>query len=455
MRDFSQMNGCEQPPTGRKPCLPLARGLRGLWIFTIAGMMTLPAFSQTLRLGPMDILLTGSVELSYDSNVDGVYPEEEDPILQAGDFFWVPGLKLQTQQVPFFRNSTFGLSGGISYQDYLKRSDLDTELYNISLDFNTVLPRLTLGGGVSSEYSVDSSKDQYVPGGVTRDPKLTQSANALITWIWSKLRLEASGNYIMERHDYVEYQIGDNDETDVVLAAYLDIFTWGSLFYAWENDVTTYTKTDAETDETTKNIGFQGAIPLTWLAHPKISYSLGIESKDDTTDEEKNGTWEPSHKIRAEDDLQLAKTLTLAGYIQWENKVYDDDVGFTYGLRLEQLLGARARHALIFTQEPRSTLGSTTDTETTTYTYDFSISDLFIYNLSMGFGATYDESTPLAGDGITEDTTTLNFRLVHNRQINRQLSRILSYKYSNERSNFHKDGPKEEHLLTYGFSYNF
>ncbi len=457
MCHLSQTNGCRLPPTKRKYELPSGGAVRWLWVCVLSGgLFTTSALAQTLRLGPMDIMLTGSLELSYSSNVDGAYPEEEDPVLKKDDFYLMPGLKFNTQQIPFFRNSTLSLAGGIAYQDYYDRDDLDTQLYSLLINFNTVLPRMTLGGAAGTDYSIDSSEDEYVPGGVSRDPKLTHKVNLFGAWSMRKLRLEAHADYTMERHDYEEYQIGDQDETGVFAGVYLDVFTWGSLYYSWEETLTTFTQTDEETDVITKNFGFQGAIPLTWLAHPQIYYTLGIQSEDDSSSEEKSGTWEPEHTIRAEDALKIAKTITLSGYVEWANKVYDDDVGFTYALLLEQLLGPRAKHSLNFKQEPRSTLGSTTDTETTTFTYNFSIKDLLIHNLNMGFGAVYEESTPLdESDTVTEKTKSMNIGLAHNRQISRQLSRILSYQYTWETSNFHDDGAKEEHLITYGLNYEF
>jgi len=340
----------------------------------------------------------------------------------------------------------------------VERSDLDTELYNLQMIFNTVLPRMTLGGSVGTDYSIDNSADAYVPGGITRDPTLTQNANLVGSWSMRKLRLEAHGGYTMERHDYAEYQSGDNDEASIFAGIYLDLFTWGSLYYSWERVDTSYVQTGVEDVEITREMGLTGAIPLNILRRPKITYSLGFEYKDEEADnpEALDGTWEPKHTIRAEDSFQLSKAITLSGYVQWENEVYVNDVGFTYALLLEQLLGQRARHSLSFEQEPRPTLGSTTDTETTTYAYNFNIKDLFIYNLSMGFMASHEESTPLTGAGaLTEITKKLALNLAHNRQISRQLSRIISCGYTWETSNFHEDGAKQELLITYGLNYDF
>jgi len=458
MCDFSQKPGPEQLPTRRKPLLPFG-GARWLWVSAvITGVLATSGFAQTLRLGPMDITLAGTLEVAYDSNAEDIYPEEEIPNLQMGDFYWMPGLRLSSKSVPFFHNGTFNLAGGIAYQDYFVRNDLDTELYNAIINFQAAFMRFKVGGLVGTDYSVDGSLDEFVPGGVSRDPTLTHTANAFINWQWRKLRLETSADYTMERHDSIKYQAGDNDETTLFGAMYLDLFSWGSLYYSWEQVVTTYVQTNRETTEITKEMGLTGGIPLDVFPHPHITYSLGFEYRDEEADnpEALDGTWEPKHTIRAEDSFHLSKTITLSGYAQWENIVYEDDIGFTYAIFLTQLLGTRAQHSLSFEQEPRPTFGSTTDTETTTYGYNFGIKDLFIHHLSLSFAANYEESTPLGpGDAETENTTRLDFGLNHTRQLSRQLSRVIAYVYSYENSNFHHDGAKQKHLLTYGFTYVF
>ena len=56
---------------------------------------------------------------------------------------------------------------------------------------------------------------------------------------------------------------------------------------------------------------------------------------------------------------------------------------------------------------------------------------------------------------VTEETTTLLFGLNHSRKLSRSLSRIIAYNYTWEKSNFHEQGPKEDHLLTYRLTYDF
>jgi hypothetical protein len=49
----------------------------------------------------------------------------------------------------------------------------------------------------------------------------------------------------------------------------------------------------------------------------------------------------------------------------------------------------------------------------------------------------------------------MDVSLGHSRQLSRRLSRTLAYTYSWENSNFHDDGAKEEHVVTYGLDYQF
>ena len=415
------------------------------------------AQAQILRLGPFQFSATATCEFGYDSNAEDVYPEEVDPNYPEGDFYWMPGLQISSQPVTTAGRTVMNLAASVAYQDYFKRNDLDTTLYNVSLNLQAVHPRLTFTGLLSSEYTADGAKDTYVPGGATYDPMFSHNANFGALWNYRKVRLEAIVDFLQERHDKEEYKIGDKDELTYTASAYWDVFTWGSLFYTWEKKLTTLTETDEETDETTQTFGVTGAIPVEILRRPQLSYSFGISYEDETIDPgEREKRWEPTHTVTAMDEFQLSKALRLSASATWEKSMDEDEVTFIYNVMLEQLLGPRARHAVTFSQEPRSTLGSNSETETTTYAYDFSIRDLFVYNLMFVAGVTYEESTPLGDDAAeTEKTTTWTFGLTHNRQFSRKLSRILAYTYSSEDSNFHTEGPMEKHLITYSLNYVF
>lgn len=464
MREFPQTNGRRHRPAGWKPPRPPGGSLRLAWIAAAAWLLLAQAgAAQTLRLGLFDLFILGRALVAYDSNVDDAYPEEENPDLQKGDFYWMPGLSIRSQPVAMSPRTTFNFAAGYDYMDYFVRNDLDTEVYNASLNVQAVLPRLTLGGLVSTEYSIDASEDEYVPGGATRDPMRTDVASAFVNWNYRKVRVDTQASFTRERHDYAKYQIDDQDETSLIASAYLDLFSWGSLYYTWENTVTTLVlpEPDEETDETIRTFGLTGALPLSLLRRPQVSYSFGFsqeteQNETDGEDEEDEETWEPTHTLTVSDEFQLSKTVHLSASATWLNTVVDDEVSFLYNIDLTQQLGASAEHSLTFVQEPRSTFGSNTDTETTTCGYTFNVKDLFIYNLSLSFGATYALDTPLdVEEAITEKTTTMSLGLNHVRQLTRQLARILSYTYTYEDSNFHDYGPNQKHLLTYGFTYDF
>ena len=466
MREFPQTNGRRHRPAGWKPPRPPGGGLRLAWIAAAAWLLLAQAgAAQTLRLGLFDLFVLGRALVAYDSNVDGSYPEEEKQDLQKGDFYWMPGLSIRSKPVAMSPRTTFNLSAGYDYMDYFVRNDLDTEVYNASINFQTVLPWLTLGGLAGTEYSIEASEDEYVPGGAVRDPMRTDTASAFANFNYRKVRMEATTSLTRDRHDYEENRADDQDETKVTASAYLDLFSWGSLYYTWENTVTAFVlpDPDEETDETTRTFGLTGAIPFTLLRRPQVSYSFGFSQETEQketngNEEEDEETWEPTHTLTVSDEFQLSKAVHLSASATWENTAVDNDeeVTFLYNINLSQQLGARAEHSLLFTQEPRSTFESNADTETTTYGYTLGVKDLFIYNLSFTFGATYVLDTPLGvEDAITEKTTTMSLGLNHARQLTRQLARILNYTYTYEDSNFHDYGPNQKHLLTYGFTYDF
>ena len=436
---------------------------RGLYLAGIAvavwGLSLPAAFAQILRLGSFDLFMTASMDVAYDSNVDDVYPEEEEPGYPTADFYWMPGMSIHSKSAGMSPHTAFDLGADFAYQDYFERNDLDTEIYNFNASFQSFFPRLKLSGLAGTEYSTESEKDEYRPGGAVRDPMRTDTANLSANFNYRKFRAETHWDLTRERHANEVDREGDNDETILFWGAYLDLFTWGSLFYSWENTVTTLILEDETTDETVETFGLEGAIPVNILRHPKITYSFGFSYEDETTtteDSDNEKTWEPVHTITVSDEFQLSKTVQLSASATWENSPADDDVSFIYEAQLEQQLGESARHSVMFSREPESTFGSTAETETTTYGYLYSINDLFLYHLSMNFAATYEESTTL-GEAVaeTEKTTTFDFGLSHTRQLSRRLARVISYAYTWENSNFHNDGPNEKHLLTYGFTFAF
>ncbi len=467
-RDHMTKRPCGQPGwAGAGLCAALALAALLLW----PG----PGRAQSMRVGNLDLTLVGTLSLAYDSNVDDVYPEEETPGMIKGDFYLMPSLSIQSQTLTMWPRITFNVAGMIGYEDYFRRNDLDTEVYNLVLNFQTVHPRLTLGGMASVDYSVEGIEDQYVPGGTSRDPVLTWEANAFANWNYRKLRLEFSEDYSREMHRFEQYQAGDQEEITTTASIFLDLFRWGSIFYTWERVVTTQLQSEEETTEITQTFGIDGSIPVDILRRPKITYQFGFSYEDEQVDQtagREDPTWEPTHTITVMDEFDLSKTIHLSLSATWEdtwessspdfalpgqNKDDDDDeVTFEYNIVLTQLLGPRAQHSLTFSQEPEATFGSNTDTESTTYGYDFSLRDLVVYGLDFHFSALYELETPLGvPNAETEKTTTLTTGLTHMRQLSRKLSRSLSYEYTWENSNFHDNGANEKHLVMYTLIYAF
>lgn len=450
------MDGLRSPAGGARgwPAVGGAQRLgiaAGIWL--ALGSL---GFAQTFRAGPFDFTVKGTADLGYESNVDSAYPEDEDPLYDKSDFYWMPGLALQSSAARIRPNTTFNLAGTCEYQDYFKRNDKDSELYDFSADFRTVFPRLTLHGNGIATRTADAEQDAYRPGGSVRDPMQTVEGSFSANWNFKKLRLEGDFDYSQERHDKEIYQTDDQDETVVSAGAYLDLFTWGSMFYTWKNDVITYQKVDKETDETTQNAGFSGTVPK--IVHPHLTYSVGAEHKDSKTngEQDEEPKWEPTYSVGAQDSLAFTKTVLLSASADWENKVEDDEVTFRYDAELSQQLTPSLRHAATYSREPQDTFGSNADTETTTFGYAFDAKDVIIRGLGASFSATYKLEKPLdEEDAETEKTTTYNASVTHVRQISKRLSRSLTYAYSWENSNLHHDGAKEEHLAIYGFTYDF
>ncbi len=459
MRNRFQINASAlQRPAPRMPRRFRNRG----WALLGAGLACSwagLAGAQTLRLGPFDMTLAGRVDFAYDSNVDGSYPAEARDDVVQDDFYWMPSLTLQSSSVAMQPSTTMSLSSGIAYQDYLRRNELDTMLYFAGVNIQRSHPRLTLSGVGRIDYSVDSMEDQYRPGGITRDPTLTQTANGAAVWNYRRLSLNAGANFTRERHDFEEYQIADKDETSYQAGARFAAFSWGSLFYTWERTMTTMIMTGEETDDTSESFGVSGAIPLELLRRPQVTYSFGYSREQKVTEDSTDDTgWEMTHTVTVSDQIEFSKTTRLTGTASWVNDVTPDDedqITFQYNLNLSQQLGPRAQHALTFTHEPRPTFGSTVDTETRTYGYSLGIRDVFVYGLTFSYGVTYDESTPLTRGSLTEKTLSHNTGLSHSRQFSRKLSRTLSYQYTWEDSNFQSGDPMEKHLVVYGLSYVF
>lgn len=420
--------------------------------------------AQILRLGPFDIFSSVHTEIAYDSNVEDSYPDELEEGLKNEDFYVLGKLSANTAAA-LRPNARVTLSGGFGYQKYFERDDMDSPLYNAAATLNVVLPPMfTLNANASVAYTSDSAdeegvtrNDVYYPGGKRRDPELTVDLGTALQWHWRQLRAEGRVTWAREAYDNEASKEGDNDETTYFAAAYWDVFTWGSVYYSWERTETIHPNIDGEDEtEVKKNFGLSGAIPLSWIPHPHFTYSIGIESEESDTDSEKDATWEPTHTITAEDSFQINKSLRLSGSATWERAIYDDEITFEYNISLAHTWGSHITQTLNFTQEPKRTFASNSDTKTTTYGYDLGIRDFFLRGLSAGFNASYEISEPLeTDDPEIEYTTTLSASIAHSKQFSKRLTRTLSYTYTWEHSNFHEDDAQVKHLVVYGYDYVF
>lgn len=403
------------------------------------------------KLGGFVFTLAPSVTLAYDSNVDDAYPEEVVPGWQKDDFYWQPAISLNAAPVRLNPATTLTLGGTLTYMDYFKRNDLDTETYNGNVAFTSDSQFITLMGSATVDYSIEGNQDEYRPGGVSRDPTRTDTLVGGVEWHWQKWRANWNGTFTRERHDEEEYKEGDNDEYDWIAGIYLDFLSWATLFYTYEWDKTiNLVPEEDETIEKTDTFG----LTLTYSRHPQITYTLGLErTKNEPKAEDEKG-WEPTHTISVADSFDLTKYTHFTGSATWEDTVEDDEVTFEYTLSLVQELTERISHNISWTQEPESTFGSNSDTESTTLAYTLSMSDFLLKGMGASGGVTYEKETPLEDkDAVSEYTTTINFSLSHSRVLSRRLSRTLSYTYTWENSNFHTEGANEKHLVMYVLNY--
>ncbi|MDR0994379.1 MAG: hypothetical protein LBN38_07450 [Verrucomicrobiota bacterium] len=438
---------------------PLGGRRRSGWtwggsLLLILGIST-AVHAQSFRLGTWDVTMSAGVDLVYDSNVDEAYPDEQVAGYRKDDFLWIPRLSLSTKPMVLGPGTTLSVVGNLSYEDYFRRNDLDVELYNLTANFQSMMPRVTFGGYAMMQYDVENEMDDtYYPGGRSRDPYSTYEGNLFFNWNFNRLRVETYITYTRERHDNEQYKPDDQDEVDWFAGVYLDLFSWGSLYYSYERDITTFAQNDVEEKEITKEFGLTGTLPLTWIRHPQITYTFGLKSED--KDDAEGATWEPNHVITLADELQLSRSLLFSGTATWENEVADDEVGFTFTFSLEHQISPRVHQSLSFEQEPESTFGSNKDTKLTAYVYQLGIRDLFIPRLNFNGSMEYKEEEPLGVENPrTEYTPLLTIQFMHDRLLSRRLSRTLSYIYTWEGSNFHEEGANERHLITYGLNYQF
>lgn len=456
----SSLSGPVQSPGLRRTCMPrrLSRAVAVLLCAVLLLLAPVEAFAGPVRVGGLEVQPTANLTLGYDSNVDGAYPEDETPNYRKDDFYVKPGVTLRFAPIRLPPSTTVTLNGSWAYEDYFKRNDLDTDVYNLSAGFDTVMTYLTLNGSFVASRQTDHSQDEtYYPGGTSRDPNNTIDAAINANFALRKFRFTASQTYSREVHDLKEYKEGNQQEWSTTLSAYYDFLTWASFFYSWNRDETELLEVDEDnTVDTTEDFGISGVIPTSILRRPAVTWSIGGTREKSNTDTE-DPRWEFTYNLGVSDTIQLDKCLTLSYNVSWdsEDNKDEDEVGFTYGINLTHLWGPHITQTFGYTREPVDTFGSTTDTDTTTFSYALSIANFFLKGLSAGYSISYEISDPLEGDSPTEYTTTQSVNLSHSRVLSKHLSRTISYVYQWENTNAHHDGPMQEHTIEYLLNYVF
>jgi hypothetical protein len=121
----SKSNGARQliiSRTGSPVCLRPGAGAR----IAVAALLLLPctvARAQFIRIGPFDFGATAKLEGIYTTNVDGVRPSSATKEMK--DYYATASFDL-TSSMTLFRNSTIGLSTGLTIEKHARRKDLDT-----------------------------------------------------------------------------------------------------------------------------------------------------------------------------------------------------------------------------------------------------------------------------------------------------------------------------------------
>ena len=129
MRNSPQANGRKSiPARPARKRLAKAR-VRLAWACVALFFFPQFVFAQSFRLGMVDWNLRAKTELAYDSNVDDVYPEDEDAYRETSDFYWMPELTLRSVPWVTAPRTTYNLDAGIAYQHYLPRDPPHPALY--------------------------------------------------------------------------------------------------------------------------------------------------------------------------------------------------------------------------------------------------------------------------------------------------------------------------------------
>ena len=411
------------------------------------------AGAQFLRLGPFDFAASSSLDLIYTTNVDDVRPSDADKEME--DYYFTVSLDL-TSQADISSNTRVQLDTGIAIEKHFVRDDLDNSESPFGrgrISTFTEFGHYQFTTFASYERDYEKELDEFRPSGTetSRDVHDDFDYGAGLRWQREPFTLSADYEVNSERHDDPEFQAGDKDEISWTYMAAWQFAQNMSLRYEVEKTKTILVNSPGEDEgyDNTETIALDATLKL--IKRPQVTYSLGLE-KEDT--DEGDGEWEPIHNLNARDDWHLSPTLHLgvdANY-SYEQSPEADDITFTYGAFLDHELSATAQQSFSARREPRSTFGSTTDTDTTTFGYGFKKNDLFIYNLSFALDITYEINKPPVGE--KEEVLSYDASLAYQRALSRKLTRELKYEYSLEDSSLEEE-LLEEHRVTLSYVYTF
>ncbi|MBU0677874.1 MAG: hypothetical protein KJ626_07125 [Verrucomicrobia bacterium] len=429
---------------------PAGPSLLTAGILAVTAICGSSAHAQFLRLGGIDFYSTIAFDLIYTTNVEGLRDSEAER--EQKDYYYVVRVSLDGE-LQSRRRTKLTVGSDLRIERHFKRDDLDQEtdpFGSLQLDYATEVGRYNVGLFLTYDKRFDSREDQFVPGGrEKRDVNDVFGYGVDVGWEFDRFSAGARYEHSQERHDDAQFQDGDRDEDSVTAEAGWTMNDRLALGYAYTHDRTIVINDDAAYDGWDDT--HLASLDVVLIERPRIVYILGYERED--SDGEK-GNWEATHSIRAEDDIELfdSPNYRLAFFAQYdyEKNREANDRTFVYGATLDQQVTRSLSHSLIASREPRDTFGSTVDTDTTSYGYRLTKEELFIRDLMLNLGITYEINDP--PDLPEEKILTYDVLLTHDRRLTEKISRIISYQYTYE-DNSNEDEILDEHRVTLTFVY--
>jgi hypothetical protein len=437
------------------------RSLRWLLAGLILWGFALPAQAQFMRLGPLDVDMSTSLEWVYSSNIDGIADNEESNLEKADHYIvWTWDL---IADGPTTRSSELSFNTSLTVEKHFVRDDLDQvsdPFADVLLTHDTELGRLQLP--TSLQYKRENTEDQdrttriYIPG--QKASRIVQDTLAFTQgFLWQRdpFSWDFTYGYTQTRFDDEAFQEGDENDQTMDFNATWDVIQWGGqrrldLSYGLSRQKTEIVNNpDAPGSnewEEDQSIG----LSLLILERPNFTYTLGYEKADDED-------WRITHGFAIADQWELSPTTILDADASYkiDEEERDDTVTFVYSAGIQQELATTLNHSLRFTREPVNTFGSTSDTDNQSISYDITKTELFFANLTLNAGVTWELDKPQGPDaGEDEEIMTYTVTLDHSTALSRRLSRDFSYTYDHTESDL-DDSTVIEHLVTIGFTFTF